>query len=435
MNAWRSIRIVAALVVAAAGCGTLPAVADETGSEQEVTVVTFRDISTSEFRADIEWLATTGITTGWPDGTFRPNISVTRDAFAAFLYRAAGSPDFDTPSTSPFTDVSTNHPFYQEITWASAAGITRGWSDGSFRPLQSISRDAIAAFLYRASGSPTYSVTKDFSDVGCSEHRTAIRWLATTGISTGFSDGTYRPGNPTERAAIAAFMHRFLSQRSIVASPTNVASARTDTLSQQCLDARRVSGRSTYSSTTGQFWMPVAWIGQETNWWCGPASVEMILRYKGYLTSVRGEAINQRTLANTYYTDADTWHLGSLGTSWEKSGLSRAVNRWVGTDLYVNFPSPTPEEFRSAVIASFKKDFPVMVDAVQVAGSYTFNNHDNWGTIAHAMVIVGYNEKSDTITLLDPLPGRGSRQFTYNLTLFAQRFLQSGVLGGHGMVY
>lgn len=405
-------------------------------SELELSATSFRDVPASHpFYGDIMWLAQTGIATGWPDGTFRPSASVTRDAFAAFLYRAAGSPQYTPPAASPFRDISPSHPFYKEIAWAAASGITRGWSDGTFRPLQPIARDAIAAFLYRAAGTPGYSASKDFRDIGCSEHRTAIRWLGSAGISTGWADGTYRPDNPTERAAIAAFLHRFRSGHSVVASPARPASATVDPVSQECIDARRVSGRSTYSSATGQFWMPIDWVGQSTNYYCGPASLEMVLRYKGATRSVRGEALSQRVLANGYYTNADGWHLGRHGTSWEEARLSLAANRWMGANVYVNHSSPSAAQLRAAVVNSFKKDAPVIVDTVQVAGSWTFNNHGNWGTASHIVVVTGYNEKTDTATFLDPLPGRGSRQFTYNLGQFAERFLQSGVLDGHGMVY
>ena len=194
-------------------------------------------------------------------------------------------------------------------------------------------------------------------------------------------------------------------------------------------------GSATYDSRTGQYSMPVAWSGQQTNVYCGPASLEMVLRYRGFARSVRGEGLSQQTLAGGYYTNADGLHLGRHGTSWEESRLSLAANRWMGTNVYVNHASPNAEQFRNAVVASFKKDAPVMVDTVQVAGSWSYNSHTSWGTASHILVVTGYNEQTDVATFLDPLPGAGAPQFAYNLGEFAQRFLQSGVLGGHGMVY
>ena len=90
-----------------------------------------------------------GITTGWSDGTFRPNDAVNRDAMAASFYRYAGSPAYSAPAVSPFSDVSTGSQFYREIAWLADQRITTGWPDGSFRPVQPIERGAMAAFLHR----------------------------------------------------------------------------------------------------------------------------------------------------------------------------------------------------------------------------------------------------------------------------------------------
>lgn len=116
----------------------------------------FIDVSPSHpFYKEIVWLSTQGITKGWstPAGTeFRPSQPIARDAMAAFLYRFAGSPEFPPPTTSPFQDVPTDHPFYKEITWLASTGITTGWTvpgGKEYRPNSNIARDAMAAFLYR----------------------------------------------------------------------------------------------------------------------------------------------------------------------------------------------------------------------------------------------------------------------------------------------
>jgi hypothetical protein len=71
---------------------------------------------------------------------------------AAFLYRFAGKPAFTPPAVSPFSDVTPSTPFYKEITWLASTGITGGFSDGTFRPLGTVKRDAMAAFLFRFDG-------------------------------------------------------------------------------------------------------------------------------------------------------------------------------------------------------------------------------------------------------------------------------------------
>lgn len=110
----------------------------------------FSDVKPSDmFYTEIQWLAAKGITTGYGDGTFRPHDAVNRDAMAAFFYRAAHQPAYETPKDSPFRDVKPTDAFYKEIAWLSAKGISRGWDDGSYRPLDPIHRDAMAAFIYR----------------------------------------------------------------------------------------------------------------------------------------------------------------------------------------------------------------------------------------------------------------------------------------------
>ena len=111
----------------------------------------FPDVpGTHPFCGDIEWLADSGITGGFPDGTFRPGANITRQSTAAFLYRYAGSPTFTPPATPSFTDVSTSHPFYLEIEWLADEGITGGFPDGTFRPGAVVTRQSMAAFLHRA---------------------------------------------------------------------------------------------------------------------------------------------------------------------------------------------------------------------------------------------------------------------------------------------
>jgi len=92
-----------------------------------VPAATFPDVAPSNpFVADISWLTDLGITRGYADGTFRPAGTVSRDAMAAFLYRFAGEPTFTAPATSPFLDVATTHPFYKEISWLADTGISTG---------------------------------------------------------------------------------------------------------------------------------------------------------------------------------------------------------------------------------------------------------------------------------------------------------------------
>ena len=181
----------------------------------------FTDVSFNRpFFSEISWLAQQGLTTGNGSGEhreYRPDTSISRGAMAAFMYRLAGSPAFTPPSVSPFTDVSTNHPFYREITWLAAQGITSGWKTDAgveFRPGNYINRDAMAAFMYRFEGSPAYSppAQSPFADVATSRaFYKEIAWLAQTGISEGWQSGskvTFRPFSQVQRDAMAAFVYR-----------------------------------------------------------------------------------------------------------------------------------------------------------------------------------------------------------------------------------
>ena len=173
----------------------------------------FTDVpAENQFYAEINWLAQRRITTGYPDGTFRPGENVERGAMAAYFYRLAGTPQFTAPDNPTFSDVPKSHPFYKEIEWMAARGITTGYGDGTFRPSASVNRDAMAAFFYRYANSPQFAApaASPFKDVPAnSQFYKEIAWLAEQGITKGWDDGTYRPGEPIHRDAMAAFLYRY----------------------------------------------------------------------------------------------------------------------------------------------------------------------------------------------------------------------------------
>ena len=179
----------------------------------------FQDVAANHpFAAEIAWMHSAGISTGWVSGNtqyYKPAQSITRDQMAAFLYRLAGSPAYTPPRVSPFADVSTGQGFYKEMAWLHAQGISTGWVDGRtrvFKPGQAITRDQMAAFLYRMAGKPSYSApgTSPFRDVSTRQgFYKEMAWLQAEGISNGWDDGTYRPGAGTSRDVMAAFLHRY----------------------------------------------------------------------------------------------------------------------------------------------------------------------------------------------------------------------------------
>ncbi|MBG0739887.1 S8 family serine peptidase [Paeniglutamicibacter antarcticus] len=178
----------------------------------------FSDVPGTKFEADINWMADKGLTTGYPDGTYRPYETMNRDAMAAFLYRLAGSPAYSAPTKSPFTDINANTQYYKEMSWMSSTGLSMGYDDGSYRPLSAVNRDAMAAFLKRFAGdycmipaAKDYQApaTSAFTDVATNnQFYKEISWMGDTEISTGYPDGSYHPVEANTREAMAAFIHR-----------------------------------------------------------------------------------------------------------------------------------------------------------------------------------------------------------------------------------
>lgn len=195
--------------------GDGPALSTTTIAEGDVVI--FDDVTPDdEHYASIAWASDIGVTTGFPDGMFRPSDTLTRQAMSAFLYRVVDEPDGPDPQceTAPFHDVDLENDFCGEITWMKADGITTGNPSGLFNPTGGLSRQAMSAFLYRLAGEPDgpdpQCESSPFPDVTpgnafCGE----IAWMAETGISEGFDDGDYRPEATLTRQAMTAFLHRY----------------------------------------------------------------------------------------------------------------------------------------------------------------------------------------------------------------------------------
>lgn len=186
----------------------------------------FTDVppSIDHFEA-ITWLACKKKTTGFEeeDGTFtfRPYSNVARADMAAFLYRLAGSPDYGVTAKdlAKFNDVTDGSdgseptPHLKEVCWLANTGISTGFPDGSFRPYNSIARADMAAFLHRlakwANATEPVENGKIFTDADATvAHAEDIAWLSAAGITTGFKDGTFRPYDAIKRCDMAAFLQR-----------------------------------------------------------------------------------------------------------------------------------------------------------------------------------------------------------------------------------
>ncbi|MBW3091344.1 S-layer homology domain-containing protein [Bifidobacterium miconisargentati] len=183
------------------------------GSESESGL--FSDVTDqTPHAADIRWLAERKIAKGFPDGTFRGMAPVNRQDMAAFLYRLAGSPDF-TPdwSKSPFSDMNEKSAHAKEVLWLASTGITKGYSDGTFGGARPVVRQDMAAFLHRLADFKQASVSageaKSFTDVNDrTPHAADIEWLSKTGVTNGYGDGSFGGARVVVRQDMAAFLHR-----------------------------------------------------------------------------------------------------------------------------------------------------------------------------------------------------------------------------------
>ena len=158
------------------------------------------------FSTEIRWLLDRGIAEGYADGDFGPARTVSRQAAVAFLHRLAGEPQ--ATGASGFDDVGADHPFHDAIAWAVEAGVTDGYPDNTFRPTAVVTRQAATTFLHRRAGEPAGG-DAGFEDVGADHpFHDAIAWAVEAGVTDGYDDGTFRPGADVTRQAMAAFLYR-----------------------------------------------------------------------------------------------------------------------------------------------------------------------------------------------------------------------------------
>ena len=158
---------------------------------------------------------TTGFENGDGTLRYEPYSTVKRCDMAAFLYRLAGSPSCEPSASDEarFWDVDASTPHREEILWLASAGISTGFPDGAFRPYADIARVDMAAFLRRLAewmdAPEATGVVKSFPDVPSSmDHAEDVAWLSAAGITTGFPDGTFKPYDTIKRCDMAAMLHR-----------------------------------------------------------------------------------------------------------------------------------------------------------------------------------------------------------------------------------
>ncbi|MFS0726399.1 amidase family protein [Paenibacillus sp. 1P07SE] len=178
------------------------------GTEEEPLpeVESFFDTLQHWAKDSIDFLIQRGLLSGYPDGSFRPDVGISRaEAVKVLAVQLELS-----PAPSSFRDVSATHWASDYIGAAALSGVLNGYTDGTFRPNEQLNRAEMAALIARAfqlSGTSSLQ----FSDVRSDSWASAyIDALAANQITTGYEDGSYRPDRLITRAEFATMIARIL---------------------------------------------------------------------------------------------------------------------------------------------------------------------------------------------------------------------------------
>ena len=175
----------------------------------------FTDVSTSDwFYDDVAFVYKNGLFSGTDSRSFSPNASMTRAMLVTVLYRLEGEPTVT--GRSSFTDVRSGAYYEKAVIWAAANGIVTGTDSTSFSPDAKVTREQLAAILYRyaqyrkldtdASAKLNSFTDADSVSAYASE---ALGWAVSEGLINGAS-GKLMPKGDATRAQVAAILHRFV---------------------------------------------------------------------------------------------------------------------------------------------------------------------------------------------------------------------------------
>ena len=150
---------------------------------------------------------------------FSPETVMTRAMVASALYRASGRPD--TAAEARFTDVSSNRADSAAIAWAAETGVIAGYGDGRFGPEQSVTRQQFAAVLWRYAGKPDARRGQDYADEAdiSSYAVAAVDWARDAGVILGKSGNRFDPYGGCTRAQAAVILHRYLTRENPESEP------------------------------------------------------------------------------------------------------------------------------------------------------------------------------------------------------------------------
>ncbi|GMK46790.1 hypothetical protein PghCCS26_39190 [Paenibacillus glycanilyticus] len=158
---------------------------------------------------------------GYPDGTFKPSRSVSREEVAMMLFRVYDLRQSDAEQSS-YSDVNKSSWSHDAINAVTKAGFMNGYPDGTFRPEQPITREEVAGIAARLKQLQGQQGKDGFSDISGSWARDAIKAANAAGVLSGYADGTFRPKANTTRAEMVAVINRVTNRGPLngVATPS-----------------------------------------------------------------------------------------------------------------------------------------------------------------------------------------------------------------------
>lgn len=162
----------------------------------------------------VEYVSREGLMAGVGASLFAPDLTTSRAMIVTILYRLEGTPQVD--QVSPFTDVEDSAWYAKAVTWANAQGIVTGYGGGHFGPEDTITREQMAAILYKyaqykgrdTSKQADLSVYTDQGQVS-TYARNAVSWAVAQGLISGTAPGVLSPGGSTTRAQAAVILTAF----------------------------------------------------------------------------------------------------------------------------------------------------------------------------------------------------------------------------------
>ncbi len=180
----------------------------------------FSDVAADAWYAEAAvYCRDNGLMNGTTATTFSPNATMTRAQLCAVLYRMAGSPEMT--GRDAFADTPDGAWYEDAVLWAVRNRIMSGYTASTFGPHDPITREQLAAILWRYAGSPAAEAGEAYADEAsiASWAVTAVDWARTRGFINGMSDGSFRPDGRATRAQVAAILMRYDQARTEEPSP------------------------------------------------------------------------------------------------------------------------------------------------------------------------------------------------------------------------